>query len=80
MDFTIIGPIREIRTIAVGHGIRELRRLVRTHGPARWRKCAGTAWIRLGDGSTYPAELHWYEAVGIGQREFKIKRILPYDL
>ena len=32
--------------------------------------------IRFGDGSIHLAELHWYEATGIGRKEFKIKRLL----
>ena len=77
MDFTIVGPMREIWTIAIGRGIRERRRLVRGYGPARWRKRGGIAMVQLADGSTLMAELHWYEAAGIGRRDYKIKRILP---
>ena len=32
--------------------------------------------IRLQDGSIHEAEIHWYEAAGIGKREFKLKRII----
>jgi hypothetical protein len=35
--------------------------------------------IKLADGTICQAELHWYEAHGIGAREFKIKRIVSYD-
>lgn len=37
-NFSIIGQIWDIRTIAVGHGIRELALLNRRYGKGRWRK------------------------------------------
>jgi hypothetical protein len=40
------------------------------------RKRKGIARVRLNDGDIVLAELHWYEATGIGKREFKIKRLL----
>ena len=76
MRFDIIGPIVEQRTLAAGRRIRELRRIVRAYGQGRWRKRAGTAWVRRADGTMRLAELHWYEAPGIGRRELKIKRYL----
>jgi hypothetical protein len=76
MRFEVVGPITARRTIAVGRRIRELRRIVETHGKGRWRKMAGAAWVRRPDGSTRLAELHWYEATGIGRREIRIKRYL----
>jgi hypothetical protein len=54
----------------------DLARLVRRHGPGRWKKRKGTATIRLADGSIHHAEVHCYEAAGIGRREVKIKRYL----
>ena len=33
-------------------------------------------WGFVSDGSTHVAELHWYEATGIGRKEFKIKHLL----
>jgi hypothetical protein len=75
-DFVVLGAVREIETIATGRGIRELRRLQRTYGPGRWRKRKGIATIRLPYGSVCIAELHWYEAHGIGRKEYKIKRLL----
>lgn len=76
MNFEIIGPIRGPETFAQGSGIRELRRLKRVYGDAHWRKRKGNATIRLISGIILEAEIHWYEASGIGKREFKIKRIL----
>ena len=76
MDFTIIGEIRDKKTFAQGKGIREIARLKKFYGVGRWRKCKGFAQVRLSDGTVIDAELHWYEASGIGKREFKIKRYI----
>ena len=76
MGFVIIGGIRGPRTIAVGRRIRELDRLIRVYGPGRWRKRKGEATVRLPDGTVRRAELHWYEASGIGRKEMKVKRYL----
>ena len=73
MDFEVIGPFRNIETIAIGREIRQLQRLRRRHGSGRWRKRKGIARVRLQDGTIHTAELHWYEAHGIGRREMKIK-------
>lgn len=76
MNFEIIGGISHVETIARGAGIRELPRLRRTYGAGNWRKRKGVARIRLENGDIRTAELHWYEAHGIGRREFKRKRYL----
>jgi hypothetical protein len=76
MEFEIVGGIQGTRTIAVGRRIRELDRLIRVYGPGRWRKRKGDASVRLADGTVRRAELHWYEATGIGRKEIKIKRYL----
>jgi hypothetical protein len=73
MDFEIIGPMRNVETIAIGREIRQLPRLRRRHGAGRWRKRKGVARVRLQDGTVHMAEIHWYEAHGIGRREMKIK-------
>ena len=75
MDFDILGEIGAIETIATGKGIRERSRLVKRYGRGRWRKRKGLADIRLSSGELCRAEVHWYEATGIGRREFKIKHI-----
>ncbi len=80
MDFEIIGKIRHAETFARGSAIRELPRLRKFHGLGNWRKRKGFATVRLSDGTLRNAELHWYEAAGIGKREFKIKRYLDYEL
>lgn len=74
MHFEIIGKIENAETFATGKGIRELRRLHRAYGKGRWRKRKGIAQVKLPDGSIRLAELHWYEATGVGKQEFKIKR------
>jgi hypothetical protein len=74
--FEILGEISNIETFATGAGIRERTRLRRIYGRGRWRKRKGVARIRLPDGSIHQAELHWYEASGIGRREFTIKYLL----
>ena len=76
MDIEIIGEIRQAETFAGGSGIRELPRLRKFHGLGNWRKRKGLATVRLSDGSVHEAEVHWYEATGIGKREFKIKRYM----
>jgi len=76
MHFEIIGPLRNSETIATGHGIRELARLRKAYGPGRWRKRKADATIQLAGGLIRDAEVHWYEASGIGRVEFKIKRFL----
>ncbi|HEV3257028.1 MAG TPA: hypothetical protein VG013_09130 [Gemmataceae bacterium] len=75
-SFEIIGEITAIETIAVGRAIRELARLRKHYGSARWRKLKGVALIRLATGRVRRAELHWYEAHGIGRKEIKRKRYL----
>ena len=76
MHFHILGEITHVETFASGTGIREIARLRKLYGKARWRKRKGIARVRLDDGSIYLAEIHWYEATGIGKREFKIKRFI----
>jgi hypothetical protein len=75
-DFEIIGRIEQIETIAVGPGIREIRRLHKAFGWGRWRKLKGKATVRLEDGTIHLVELHWYEAHGIGRKKLKIKDYL----
>lgn len=72
----IIGEIEDVETIATGSRIREIKRLRRFYGRGRWRKKKGIATIRLSDGSIVRAEIHWYEAGGIGRKEMKIKYLL----
>lgn len=76
MDFTILGELKSVETFAVGRAIRELERLKKHYGKGRWRKRKGIARVKLRDGTLHLAELHWYEATGVGNKEFKIKRYL----
>ena len=76
MKFEVLGEIEQQRTFASGSGIREVARLRRVYGKARWRKRKGTATVRFEDGSIRRAELHWYEATGIGKKEIKVKYLL----
>jgi hypothetical protein len=76
MRFEILSEIADVETFAAGAGIREIARLRRIYGRGRWRKRKGTARVRLPDGSIHLAEIHWYEASGIGRKELKIKRLL----
>lgn len=76
MNFEILGEITDVETIAVGSKIREVTRLRRVYGRGRWRKLKGVARVRLSSGRIRLAELHWYEAHGIGKREMKRKRYL----
>jgi hypothetical protein len=74
--FEIVGEITQIETIAAGRGIRGLARLRKRHGAGRWRKLKGRATVRLAGGRMRQAEVHWYEAHGVGRKGFKIKRFL----
>ena len=76
MNFELIGEIQDIEVIAVGKSIRDLARLKKVHGPGRWRKLKGIARVRLQTGRVRLAELHWYEAHGIGKKDIKRKRYL----
>jgi hypothetical protein len=76
MSFQIIGDISDIGIIAVGDKIRDIKRLRKQYGSGRWRKLKGTAQIRLANGRIRLAELHWYEAHGLGKKEIKRKRYL----
>jgi hypothetical protein len=74
MDFEVISWTGDVEVIASGREIRDLRRLVRAHGNGRWRKLKRFAWVRFTPaGEIRHEEVHWYEAHGIGKREFKIK-------
>ena len=76
MDFELISEFTEVKTIASGTGVRDRARLRKVYGRARWRKVKGVAQVRLPNGRIHTAEIHWYEAHGIGKKEFKLK--LPF--
>jgi len=74
--FEIIGEIEEIETIAIGGRIHDIMRIQKQYGPGRWRKLKGFANVKLQSGNIRRAELHWYEAHGIGRKKMKIKSLL----
>ncbi len=76
MPFEVIGDIVGVEAVATGSSIRRLRYLRKRYGTGRWPKMKGFAWVRLLSGRMRRAELHWYEAHGIGKRGMKIKRLL----
>jgi hypothetical protein len=76
MYFEIVGEVTHVETFATGSSIRELQRLRKFYGRGRWRKRKGIARVRLPDSTVRLAEVHWYEAHGIGRKELKIKRYI----
>lgn len=76
MDFEIIGEITEIETIAAGSSIHILPLLRKRYGPGRWKKLKAVATVRLFDSTMRLAEIHWFEAHGIGKKKMRIKRFL----
>ena len=76
MHFELVSEITDVAPIASGRAIRDLARLRRQHGTGRWRKLKGVAAVRLSGGRVRRAEVHWYEAHGIGRVKMKIKRFL----
>jgi hypothetical protein len=75
-NFRIVGNIERVEIIAIRHSIRDLRFLQNAYGKGRWRKLKGIATVLLENGRIRRAEVHWYEAHGIGKRQMKIKRYL----
>ena len=76
MAFEIVGSISHIEVIAIENNICEIEYLREQFGHGRWRKLKGRANVRLSNDTYRLAELHWYEAHGIGRRRMKIKRFL----
>ena len=76
MDFELIGDTYDVTIIAVNLSIREKTDLKARYGGRRWRKLKGKSLVRLPNGSMHHAEIHWYEAHGVGKRKFKIKQFL----
>ena len=76
MRFEIIGEITDIEIIAVGGHIRDIERLRKQYGDARWRKLKGIATVRYTNDPAHRAEIHWYEAHGVGRKKTKVKRFL----
>ena len=76
MRFVVVSGIFNVQTIATGSGVRDVGRLRKRYGRGHWRKMKGLATIRLANGDIRLAELHWYEAHGIGKKEVKRKRYI----
>jgi hypothetical protein len=76
MDFELVGELTAVETIAVNLSIRERESLKTRYGGRRWRKLKGIGLVRLLNGIVHNAEVHWYEAHGVGRRKMKIKRFL----
>jgi hypothetical protein len=76
VTFEIVGDVDQQETIASGRGVKIRSHLKKVYGPGRWRKRRGVATVRLANGKVRRVELHWYEAHGIGKRDFKIKTYL----
>ncbi len=76
IEFEILSAIEDIETVAAGRSVYLRRYLERTYGKGRWRKMKGTATVQLADGTISKAEIHWFEAHGIGRKDFKIKRVI----
>ena len=68
MIFEIVTSIEHIETIAEGSAVRVRTILAKKYGKGRWKKKKGIATVKLRDGSLRLAEVHWYEAHGIGKR------------
>lgn len=77
MNWQLAGDITHQETFAEGSKIRELHRLIETYGGKNWKKRKGIGQIRVTpSGEFFLAELHWYEAHGVGKVEMKIKELL----
>ncbi|HEX9710966.1 MAG TPA: hypothetical protein VGB52_00235 [Actinomycetota bacterium] len=76
MYFKLASRISDVEVIAKGVSVRKRAQLRARYGRGRWRKLKGIALVELRDGSTSLAEVHWYEAHGIGRRKMKVKRFL----
>ena len=76
MDFQLLGDVKDIEPIAVNLSIRERKNLKARFGGRRWRKLKGVGLVRFPNGEVRRAELHWYEAHGVGRRKMKVKRVV----
>jgi hypothetical protein len=76
MELEILSEIANIETIATGRGVHIRRYLDRSYGKGHWRKMKGIATVRQADGIICQAEIHWFEAHGIGRKDFKIKKVI----
>lgn len=75
VNFGILSEIEDIETIAAGRSVFIRHHLERTYGKGRWRKMKGKATVQLADATICEAEIHWFEAHGMGRKDFKIRRV-----
>ena len=68
--FPTLRPSPRAREFAKSPGCQGLM------GPLVGASARGIARVRLADGTVHLAEVHWYEAGGIGRKEYKIKQLL----
>ncbi len=76
MNFQIVGEVTDVEVIAIGNKIRILSFLKEEFGRGRWRKLKGVARVKLDNGEIRLAEVHWFEAHGIGKKFLRIKYYL----
>ncbi len=72
----ILSEIRNVEVIAKGSSVKIRKRLEKLYGKGKWRKMKGIAKVRLADDSIMIAEIHWFEAHGIGKKNIKVKYYL----
>jgi len=66
-DFKLLGRVRQVEVIASGRGVRSREEMIAKFGGQRWRKMKGVAFIEDDYGYIGDAEIHWYEAHGVGK-------------
>ena len=71
--FRLLNDVANVEIIAEGRGVRIRNYLRRRYGGRRWRKMKGIARVEMRDGWIGIAEIHWYEAHGVGKVDWKIK-------
>jgi hypothetical protein len=76
VTFELLSKITAIEVIARGGSVRRRAVLRKRFGPGQWRKLKGVATVRVASGAVHRAEIHWYEAHGLGRVGMKIKRYL----
>ncbi|MCK6553529.1 hypothetical protein L6Q96_02915 [Candidatus Binatia bacterium] len=76
MTLELLGEINAIEVIARGRSVRRRAFLRKRFGAGQWRKLKGVAMVRLSTGGVHRAEIHWYEAHGVGRVGMKVKRYL----
>jgi hypothetical protein len=76
LTFEVVGESEAIATVSAGASVKVRTLFRKLNGRGRWQKRKGVGTVRLPNGNIRRAELHWYEARGIGRRDLKIKNYL----